>query len=630
MKATAPILACVVLIAEFAVPGTARAAAGDMTVLAAPGPLGMTVRWFPRNANAPLTATLVRVEQNGRRSAPIAVNRPVSRSAALKGLPDGVADIAAFNTRIDAKKQGILAEIGPLPTAIARGVAYVDADAAAPNQYRYEVRLSDGEHGSSNLSPKAGAKPRAARYAIHSMTATGGDRAIAIAADPAQRGGFVRVYRDDGAGFHAVAVVPCSRRGGVSFSDRVPPDRSYTYRVAFVDLFDNEGPVSPTATARAKDLHRPNSITGILVRPMGRAVMVSWKPLGDAAVGGYDVFRAPANGPFSRIATVDASRASYADAASPGTIYRYDVRAHTRAGIQSYASGGTALHVPKLVPPDAPLHLTTKALADGVTLTWPPSRDGTVRRYEVYQRAGTGRPVLLAQLPSSAREYRVPLVVNAPGRYSYGVGVQDRFGNRTAPAAWTTGGVNRTARALAFAPLALRTGARGIAISLVPLRDPDVTGQVVYRSTDGGKPVRLARIDATATRFDDASAQRGHDYAYSVAALTRDGTASAPSKPAAVRYAGTTLAAPAPQARVLADGLTVELQWPSARGIAGFQIVRRDPDGATSTIAPLVRAFSYRDTIAPGRRGTFAYALRVVGSNGVSAPSRYASVTIAK
>src|SRR5215469_11083331 len=106
-----------------------------MLVGAAPGPKGMVVRWFPAHATT-ATATIVRIDPSGTREAPVHVSHPSTSS-----------------------NPAPLAELADVDAAIANGDAWVDPNAVRGTQYRYEVTLSDGENGSSTLSPPAGASP---------------------------------------------------------------------------------------------------------------------------------------------------------------------------------------------------------------------------------------------------------------------------------------------------------------------------------------------------------------------------------------------------------------------------------------------------------------------------------------
>ena len=68
-----------------------------------------------------------------------------------------------------------------------------------------------------------------------------------------------------------------------------------------------------------------------------------------------------------------------------------------------------------------------------------------------------------------------------------------------------------------------------IDLSWAPNTEPDLAGYAVYRS-EAGEPTRISPSVALDTpTFRDSTAQPGHEYAYSVTAIDRDGNQSARS-----------------------------------------------------------------------------------------------------
>ncbi len=82
---------------------------------------------------------------------------------------------------------------------------------------------------------------------------------------------------------------------------------------------------------------------------------------------------------------------------------------------------------------------------------------------------------------------------------------------------------------------------------------------------------------------------------------------------------------PRPSFTVVPGTTTFEIRWPAAVGYRGYMLIRRDPAGHVVTLDPLVRAFSYRDALASGAHGDFAYALRIVSVHGVGPAGPFAS-----
>ncbi|MHB1551117.1 MAG: fibronectin type III domain-containing protein [Vulcanimicrobiaceae bacterium] len=610
------LLAAFLVVAAVAIPSAHVRAQSAMRVFAAPGPQGMTVRWLPARLNEPLIAHVVRIAPDGSRVALRDVQRPMDTRS------------AAFNASVDRKQQGAIAAIGPIETALVRGIAFIDAGARNGLRYRYDITLSDGERGNSNLTPPAGAKPRAGRMAVDHIAAVSEDRKIRIVVTPAIHSGFIRVFRSDGGPYQAIAMVPCQGEGNTVYEDRAQPGTRYSYRVAWIDIFGNTGPQSMIVGAIAKDLHQPMPVLGVRVRSRGAIVSVSWQRSTDRSLAGYDVYRAAANSRAVRIASVSASRSSYQDRVTPGSIVQYDVRARTVAGIEGMPSSGASLLVSKTLPPDAPAALVAKPLSDGVELSWRASRDPTVDRYNVYRRAEQDKRSLLAQVPASARAFEVRMPKNSLAAYAYGIGAQDRFGNRVMPNRWVEARPLRTSLPQSASPIKVRAHDGIVSVYVAPLVDPDLSGQRLYRSEDGRSARAIAKLAPKAARYDDRAVRAGHRYAYALAAIASNGSEGKRSAQVSVQVPAPLPRAPTISARLLRDGMTVELRWPQSSGIVGYMVLRRGPNGATATIAPFVAAFAYRDVLPEGAHGSYAYAVRIVTRSGVSPLGPFTSVSI--
>ena len=591
-------------------------ASADLPVFAAPGPSGMTVRWQPAHTNEPLTATVVRVAPDSSRVTLPPVARP----------NDGVSE--TFNATVDRKNQGAIASLGAIAVALVRGDAVIDSGVRTGVRYRYEVTLSDGESGASNLTPPAGAKPRADKMAIVRVAAVGEDRSIRLTVTPQQHGGLLRISRGSGGPFEVVATAVCQGRGDTVYVDRVTPGPRYAYRVAWVDIFGNVGPDSEPAMAIAKDLHHAMPVTGVRATTRGSILTLTWNASTDSAVVSYDVLRGSSTTRLAQIGTIPAPRTTFTDRVTPGSILRYDVRARTRAGVEGMPSVGVSLLVPKTTPPDAPADLVAHSQRGSVELSWSPSHDQTVNAYEVYRRTKDSVPTLLAQVTSPAHSFGVDLPQESIASYEYGVGASDRFGNRTMPASWVTARALRSTIPLAPAPLRVRFKSPVVILDLAPLVDPDVAALAVYKGDDAGGLTAIAKISPLAISFTDRAVTPGHRYAYALAAISREGSVGARSAAMSIRLLPAQLRSPALSAKLLSDGFTVELHWPETSDIVGYMIVRRAPDGTMTTVAPLVRAFTYRDVLPLGAHGSFAYAASIVTRAGPQQVGPFTSVTV--
>ncbi|MHB8147871.1 MAG: hypothetical protein ACYDGM_11520 [Vulcanimicrobiaceae bacterium] len=126
-----PVLALLVALLAPA-PALPAQPSSALTVTAAPGPRGMTVRWFPHDGTRELIATVVRIDPSGARETLGQVRRSTTKAA------------QAENARLDSGGLGTLAEFGDLDLALTRGIAYIDSTAIKGARYRYDVTLSDG------------------------------------------------------------------------------------------------------------------------------------------------------------------------------------------------------------------------------------------------------------------------------------------------------------------------------------------------------------------------------------------------------------------------------------------------------------------------------------------------------
>jgi len=585
-----------------------------LSVVAAPGPRGMTVRWFPHSPNAPLVATVVRIDPDGKREPPVRVERPAAASA--------------FNADVDKRGVGFFANAGGVDVALMRGTAYVDAGALAGRRYQYAVTLSDGESGLSPISPPAGTRPPLNDYRVTMLSARTGDRRVVLTMQSATHHGNFNVYRSAGAAFARIAQVIGYEKGSEYDDAAAPLHRRIAYRVTVVDAFDNEGPPSQIVYGIARDLHRAPAPRNLRVRAMGNALLVSWDASPDASIGGYDVFRAEPPHAYVRIAQLGAQARRFADRVTPATKYVYDVRARSVDGVDGYTTGGAASFLPKTTPPDAPSGLAAKPSRDAVALSWNPSRDPATQDYEVYRRAPKAQAFLLKIVPVARRSYSDRLPMDARANYEYGVGAVDRFGNRAMPSKWVAARPVRTTIAQAAAPIGVTYAGGAVTIAMVPIVDEDVIAQRVLRADDGHALRALASLHVDQTRYVDRSVRAGHRYAYALATIERGGMQGAVSKTLGVFIPIPVASGPAPQVRLLADKRTVELHWPRASGLLGYQLVRRNPDGSRVVVEPLLRAFAYRDPLPKGARGRYAYALREIAPTGAGALGHFTWIEV--
>jgi hypothetical protein len=82
------------------------------------------------------------------------------------------------------------------------------------------------------------------------------------------------------------------------------------------------------------------------------------------------------------------------------------------------------------------------------------------------------------------------------------------------------------------AGVATLVGEDAIEVSWSPSAEEDLAGYRVYRAAEGKPPERLAEVQATETKWRDATPPHGGNFLYTVTAYDKSGNESAPSKPA--------------------------------------------------------------------------------------------------
>jgi hypothetical protein len=111
--------------------------------------------------------------------------------------------------------------------------------------------------------------------------------------------------------------------------------KPYTYMVqALVDTSNKrtaESELSEASTLVPEDHFAPAVPSGLHIDRTGNGVALVWEPDSDADLAGYRVYRSEGNGPWQKLAEVNAVP-TYADATvEPGKTYRYAVSAFDKA-----------------------------------------------------------------------------------------------------------------------------------------------------------------------------------------------------------------------------------------------------------------------------------------------------------
>ncbi|MHB8461622.1 MAG: fibronectin type III domain-containing protein [Vulcanimicrobiaceae bacterium] len=603
-------------------------APAKITVLAGRGPQGVVVRWIPSDPSIAQTATLVRIAANGARSAPITVQAPTTYAAAVAAgahLPTEAMMFTSWSSQLRSQKLFGLAIVGSLDDALAFGDAYIDRAAPRTGTFRYEVRLSDG---TSATSPPLIAATAASALHIAEATATGGNLNNMIHVKTTSP--LVSIERATGGAFTRVASMLVIG-GTTTYTDTSAPIGIRTaYRVRATDMFGNLGPVSGMLYATARDRTALPAPTNLRANATSAGISLSWTAQRDSRLAGYEVLRGTSTHDLKPLRRLSASQTSYFDAAPPGSTFHYDVRSVSRFGIVGAQGGQTVVTRPKTTPPDAPSGLKVTRRHDAIALSWNANHDPTTDVYEVYRRIATSAPLLLAQIPrNAARSFVDRLPKDSIATYEYGVGAQDRFGNRSLPAHWLAARTLRDTLPTVFPPLAARLAPDGaVTIFLSPRNDPDIAAMRILRASDGGTSTTLAQIHPDVTHYRDVHVMAGHRYAYALELVYASNRTSAASSTVQINVPGTARIAPQPAVRLLENGTIAELHWPVTDGLLGYNIVRRDPNGHTTIVARNYRAFVFRDSLLQLRPGAYGYALQEITTTGVTAIGAFRTVEV--
>lgn len=235
---------------------------------------------------------------------------------------------------------------------------------------------------------------------------------------------------------------------------------------------------------------------------------LTWDPVSDPAVAGYDIYR---NGALIGTST----DASFSDASlSPNTNYSYTVDAYDSQGnISGRSVAASATTPPDTTPPTVPTGLTATLAGSQADLSWHPSGDNVgVTGYDVYRNG--------AKIASTTGTAYADSGVSQGKTYRYRVDAYDAAGNFSAKTAPQSLSDPDTTPPSAPTNLTLRPGSKRIALTWTASTDNvRVAGYYIYRN---GKVIATV----TATRYTDTGLVSGKTYKYHVVAHDAAGNRS--------------------------------------------------------------------------------------------------------
>lgn len=395
-----------------------------------------------------------------------------------------------------------------------------------------------------------------------------------------------------------------------TFSDGLTPDTrlrdstAYYYRLS--SIFDKFGlasePTQPVKTVTAPPPAPPDGVKALASG--SRAATVSWQPAASEGVVAYRIERAEAARPAAFEKVGEVTESPFVDGGTPAstlkdsTAYLYRVVSVNRVTAESAPSATAA--VTTLPPPAAPLKpAAASELVRCVTLTWQPSPEQDVVRYDIYQgRAESGPFQKIASVQGrTTTEFTDgggnPGNLEDEGTYYYRV--------RAVNAVTSESADSQTARAVtrAVPPEVQRVAAvsarpREVPLSWAASPDTAVVGYEVWRAAAGQEDweqiVRLSRREAAAyvDRGGEKDGTRlgrladGTEYEYKVIAFNTGGVRSSASGSIKAK----TKVIPVPPAGVSATtnlAAAVRLTWQKnpEPDVSGYlvEVSRKSADG---------------------------------------------------
>jgi chitodextrinase len=256
----------------------------------------------------------------------------------------------------------------------------------------------------------------------------------------------------------------------------------------------------------------PQTPANLATDPMSSTeIDLTWDPVSDPAVVGYDVYR---NGALIGTSTVP----SFSDTGlSPATSYTYAVDAYDSQGnISAQSASSTGTTPADTTPPTVPTGLSTVAGASEIDLSWQPSSDDVgVTGYDVYRNG--------AKIASTTSTTYADSGVVQGKTYYYRVDAYDAAGNVSPKSAVQSLTYPDTTAPSAPTNLKPVPGYRRIALSWTASVDNvRVAGYYIYRN---GR--KIATV--TGTSYTNTGLVSGTTYKYYVIAYDAAGNKSGAS-----------------------------------------------------------------------------------------------------
>jgi len=318
----------------------------------------------------------------------------------------------------------------------------------------------------------------------------------------------------------------------------------YSYALLAFDEAGNQGPQAATAPTTTAGVERPTSVRAS--GGIGRIVL-SWNPVDDSELAGYDVFRATrSDGDYTRLTgseggDLTTGRTSYVDSnLAGGSLFFYKVQAVAGNGLRSGMSVFTGAEaMSDESAPGAPRNVAAVAAEDNpdeITLGWSaPLTDAEgggltgLSGFVIFRTEGTTEAFTPVDTVAAGVRRYVDGGLKALTAYTYAVVAFDADGNESPQ---TRSNVTQTAGLSVPAGLQATDEVGRILLSWSAVDNSDLAGYDVYRSTSSdGEFVALAGADGSSfttgrTTFVDSNLAGGTLLFYKVQAVGSNGLRS--------------------------------------------------------------------------------------------------------
>lgn len=360
--------------------------------------------------------------------------------------------------------------------------------------------------------------------------------------------------------------------------------QTYFYRVCGVDFFGRESEPSPPQSITVQPLIALDPPEGVAAAVDGATVRLIWKPVTDASVKGYHVYRSDsAVGNFRRLTAQPVSAPTYLDRdLEEGSFFYYRITSVDAEGKESPQSLAAIAIIVDKTPPKPPTQLQAHPQRGKVTLTWQSSPDKDVEGYRIYrstERDGTYMLVTAELVPEQSFSEELP--EKARNLFWYKVRTVDRAGNESGESEPISVQLPDVTPPPAPTIKSIVAGDGSLTIVWLPVQADDLVGYHLYRGeTRQAVTTKLTDqpLSIATTSFTDKGLEANKPYFYIVEAIDKSGN-SARSEPLGSRCYDQTPPKPPTdlQVKVSDDGQGLVITW-------------RNPDGEKSVRATVFRA----------------------------------------